>query len=173
MKSDYIVVIFVLILAGIIFFMRTEIFPTADFSVDSTSEVESGIKEKTLIGPHVNINGVNIKVELATTSTQVQKGLSGRLVLEKDSGMLFIFPKPHLYKFWMPDMHFPVDIIWINEGRVVDIDREISNIFDPALPIFYTPSSPSQYVLEVNAGYSTAKNIEVGSPITFNGVESR
>ena len=117
--------------------------------------------------PYVEINGVEIPVEVVKTQAEVEKGLSGRASLDSKSGMLFIFSKPDYYRFWMPDMNFPIDIIWIREDRIVGISPDVSNEFDPANPKFYTPPRPADRVLEVNAGFAQKKNIRVGNPFTF------
>lgn len=121
--------------------------------------------------PTVQIGATKIPVELATTNAARQKGLSGRNSFAADRGMLFIFDHPDLYRFWMPDMHFPLDMIWIQNGKVVDISENVSNAFDPAHPRFYTPSSPAQYVLEVNAGFAKKHAIKIGDTIRFNLTE--
>ncbi|MDP3965468.1 MAG: DUF192 domain-containing protein [bacterium] len=121
-----------------------------------------------IVGPSVTIGQTVIAVELATTTEAVQKGLSGRASLGSQSGMLFIFSKPDIYRFWMPDMHFPLDIIWVNDGTVVDISENVSNEFDPRAPRFYAPSKPVRYVLEVNAGFAADKNIQIGDPVVFS-----
>ena len=59
-------------------------------------------------------------------------------------------------------MHFPIDIIWINSGYVVDITADVPNDFDPHNPKFYAPKTPVQYVLEVNAGFARTQNINIG-----------
>jgi len=115
----------------------------------------------------VKIGDVEIDAELATTSAARQKGLSGRLSLGADEGMLFVFPDPHTPRFWMPDMHFPLDIIWINNGAVVDIDEFVTNEFDPKNPKYYTPSEPIIFVLEVNAGFVQKNGIAVGDPFSL------
>lgn len=120
---------------------------------------------------YVQINNVKIPVEIARTEAETQRGLSGRESLDTDKGMLFIFPKPDYYRFWMPDMNFPIDIIWINENRVVGISQNISNEFDSKNPKFYAPPQPVDRVLEVNAGFAQKENIKVGDP--FNFVQGR
>ena len=85
--------------------------------------------------------------------------------------MLFVFQMPAIYRFWMPDMHFPLDMIWINNGKVVDISANVTTTFDAANPTFYTPKSPAKDVLEVNAGYSAAHGIEPGDSVTFENIE--
>ena len=61
----------------------------------------------------VTINGKDIKVELALTQSQREKGLSGRNYLDKNSGMLFVFPQAGNHSFWMKDTLIPLDIIWL------------------------------------------------------------
>lgn len=116
----------------------------------------------------VRIGSVEIPVEVARTPAEAQKGLSGRASLDTRGGMLFIFPIAAKHSFWMPDMHFPIDIIWINDGMVVDVSENVSNEFDPNSPIFYTPSVPAQYVLEVNAGFALSRGIKIGDPVMFS-----
>ena len=134
----------------------------------SNAAAVEAVKLKT---PYVEINGVNINVELAQTETGVQKGLSGRESLAADKGMLFIFNKPDYYRFWMPNMNFPIDIIWISQNTIVGIHKNVSNQFDPANPKFYTPPRPVDRVLEVNAGFAQKNNLKVGNP--FNFVQGR
>lgn len=117
--------------------------------------------------PQVRIGNAAVTVELARTSEEVQRGLSGRMSLPESSGLLFIFGAPDRYRFWMPDMYFPIDIIWINGGKVVDISADVSNEFDPLKPKFYSPREPAQYVLEVNAGFAARHGIRIGDEVHF------
>ncbi len=117
--------------------------------------------------PYVRINLVEIPVELANSIISRMKGLSGRPSLGAKSGMLFIFDKPGIYGFWMPFMKFPIDIIWINDGEVIDISANIPNDFNPINPRVYKPSQPAQYVLEVNAGFSEKENIKIGDEVSL------
>lgn len=129
------------------------------------------INSKPTNAPMVLIGENKIYVDLAKTTSEVSKGLSGRPTLAEDHGMLFIFSKASRYRFWMPDMNFPLDIIWINEGRIVDISKNASNVFDIKNPVYYRPSSPAQYVLEVNANFCDKNNIKIGDVITFENIE--
>lgn len=121
--------------------------------------------------PYVQINNVKIPVEVAQTPAEVEKGLSGRASLDAASGILFIFPKPDYYRFWMPDMNFPIDIIWIREDRIVGISPDISNEFNPANPKFHTSPRPADRVLEANAGFAQNKNIKVNDTVIFNNAD--
>ena len=135
---------------------------------DAPLPVPEPIPPKTQRGPLVTIGSAVVSAELAKTDSEVQKGLSGRVSLDADKGMLFLFSKPDIYRFWMPDMHFPLDMIWINSGRVIDISADVSDDFDPLHPHFYTPRTPARYVLEVNAGFAARHNIKIGDVATFS-----
>lgn len=124
------------------------------------------------VTPSVQINNTKIFVEIATSSVAIQKGLSGRPALDRNRGMIFIFDRPDYYRFWMPDMRFPIDIIWINgEEIVVGITKNILPETNMAKPRFYTPKEPARYILEVNAGFADDKNIKIGDKAVFNKVE--
>jgi uncharacterized membrane protein (UPF0127 family) len=120
--------------------------------------------------PVLHIGSINIPVEIAKTEAAREKGLSSRPSLDKNKGMLFIFSKSDFHQFWMRDMNFPIDIIWINDGKVVGITPNVSNDFDSVGPQVYSPPQPAQYVLEVNAGFSAEKNIEIGDFVTFGDI---
>ncbi len=113
----------------------------------------------------VQIGGKAISVELVTTQAEQNKGLGGRTGLSADTGMLFIFDHPDRYAFWMKDMNFPIDIIWISEDlHVIYIKKDAK----PELyPETYGPSMNAKYVLEVPSGFSDANNVKEGDSILF------
>lgn len=123
------------------------------------------LKPNTVPAQNLRIAQLDIPVEIATTLEEQGRGLSGRASLPASNGLLFTFPRPDYYQFWMPDMNFPIDIIWINNNAVVDITADASNVFNPKKPIFYTPNFPAQYVLEVNSGFAKRNNINIGDPV--------
>src|SRR3989344_2951783 len=122
-------------------------------------------------GSYVKIGQIKIPVEVAETEAQVQKGLSGRKFLDQKSGLFFVFAKPDFYRFWMPDMNFPIDIIWIADKKVVGVEENVTNDFNPAHPKFYIPPQPVRQVLEVNAGFARNKKIRAGDPVIFKNMK--
>ena len=79
--------------------------------------------------------------------------------------MLFVFDKPDTYGFWMKDMHFSIDMIWLDENfRVVTV---ASDVPANSYPKTYHPTDKSLYVLETNAGYAEKNNIKVGDILDF------
>jgi len=104
-------------------------------------------------------------VELADTPKLRTQGLSGRKQLNQNSGLLFLFEKSAIYSFWMKDMNFPLDIIWINEDNlVVHIEK---NLKPETFPNIFSPKSEALFVLEVNAGLVDQYKIKLGSKVKF------
>ena len=110
----------------------------------------------------VKIGEISISVEIADTDIERAKGLSNRESLNEQEGMLFIFPKESLHKFWMKDMHFSLDIVWINEGRVVDITHNVPPQKEKDNLAIYQPKEKIRYVLEVNSGFAKQNKIDIG-----------
>ena len=97
----------------------------------------------------VRIRDATIRSEVADTPEVRRQGLSGRATLGRDAGMLFLFERPGIYPFWMPDMHFDLDLVWIRQDRVVGITRDVSRR-DPLRE--HPPPLPVDRVLEVVSG---------------------
>lgn len=113
----------------------------------------------------VVINHRVINVEVADNTVLQQKGLSGHKKLLPNEGMFFVFTKVGEQDFWMKDMTFPLDIIWIDENlKVVHIEKSL----DPkTYPKIYFSSTPALYVLEIMAGQSDVLKIATGTTVTF------
>lgn len=115
----------------------------------------------------IYINNLDLSVETAKTQAEIQQGLSGRGTIGSD-GMLFYIAPPQMVTFWMKEMLFPIDIIWILDGRITGIERTISSPVDQttALPT-YSPLSTVSHVLEVSAGLASEYGIAVGDAVTI------
>lgn len=112
----------------------------------------------------------------AYTTAQQEKGLMNATVTNSTI-MLFGFPKPGLYSFWMKDTYSPLDIIWVNysalqdSGTVVYIVNAIpcaSYSANQSDCTIYTPASDANYVIEARSGFANASGIHVGSNLAFN-----
>ena len=106
-------------------------------------------------------------VMLAQTFTEQEQGLSGKAALREDEGMLFLFDDTKVKKFWMKDMLFPIDIIWISP------DWTINWWADNAMPesypkIFASPEDQkTQYVLELPSGTAMRQHFTQGEHVAF------
>lgn len=118
--------------------------------------------------PHISqveIAGKTLNVELADTDIKRELGLSGHAPLAENQGMLFIFEKSGIYPFWMKDMLFPIDIIWISDDfQVVYIEK---NAQPSSYPKTFGPNENAKYVLEINAGFSEKNNLKIGDELKF------
>lgn len=115
----------------------------------------------------VKVGETILTVEVADTDLARRQGLSDRENLPNGHGMLFMFPKPGVYGFWMKDMKFPLDFIWIKDGVVT---RVVANVPAPTpeapQPVTLQPNSEVDGVIEVPAGWSLQNGIIVGMRVS-------
>ncbi len=143
-----------------IFVASTLFFVSSSFTKDKIRTV--GVKHQGVI----TLPEAKIDVEIAKTKEEVERGLSGRLSMGEKEGVLFIFPAMGQYSFWMKDMNFPIDIIWISdEGRVVHIKENITP--DSYPKITYKNDAFAKYVLEMNAGSASKYGLYLGTSLTL------
>ncbi len=110
-----------------------------------------------------------LSVQVATTSSEQQQGLSRIQHIQPDEGMLFPYSPAAEPVFWMKDMVFPIDIIWIRDGHVVGISKDAQppqkKQADTLLARYPSPGKVTA-VLEVQSGWATAHAIHPGSIVT-------
>lgn len=129
-----------------------------------------------LNGPYskkeITVGETKTKVEIADTLDKREKGLSGRVRLAENEGLLFIFDQKGVYPtFWMKGMLMPIDIIWIKDLKIAKIDKSVPApkpaTADKSLTLYY-PDSPIDYVLEVNSGFSDKNNLKAGDTVKID-----
>ena len=123
----------------------------------------------------IKVGDKEILVEVADTDAKRQKGLADRKTLGDSEGIFFIFTRKDFQPaFWMKGMLMPIDIIWINDSKIAQIDANIQppteGTPDKDLPLII-PKNPIDYVLEVNTGFSERNKLEVGTPIDLTNIE--
>ncbi|MFQ5974743.1 MAG: DUF192 domain-containing protein [Candidatus Hydrothermarchaeales archaeon] len=90
-----------------------------------------------------------------------------REALRQDEEMFFVFDHEDTHAFWMKNVNFPLDIIWLDSSfKVVHIERDVPPR-DSETCVTYTPSKPARYVLETRAGFSINSRINVGDEMTL------
>ncbi len=119
----------------------------------------------------VHIGAYVVHAEVATTPAARSKGLGGRESMADDAGMLFVFPNARQATFWMKDMRFPLDFVWISADKhVEEVTQNVAapapGTKDPDLTL-YKAAEAVQYVVELNAGVVEASGIRVGDAVTF------
>ena len=136
---------------------------TGAYTATSTAPEAPTVVLKTR--PTAMLGGQTVQLDIADTPEKRQKGLSGRSGLAEDEGMLFIFPENGLHSFWMKDMLFSIDILWLNsEGEVVHL---VENASPSSYPASFSPENPALFVLELSAGASARLGVEVGDTVTL------
>lgn len=109
----------------------------------------------------IKIKNTTIKADVVDTLEAQIQGLSGREKLEKNEGMLFVYADKEVRTFWMKDMLFPIDIIWIANNKIVDISENLP-IPENGYIKRATPKEKINYVLEVNAGFALDNDLKIG-----------
>ncbi len=120
----------------------------------------------------VKIGSAVFTVEVASTMAEQARGLSFRPSLAEDQGMFFMFGSPKIQNFWMKDMNFPIDIIWISGDKVVGFAEHAFP--QPGVPLWslkiYSSPDGTDRVLEVRAGTVARDNIKVGDTVETQGL---
>ncbi len=113
----------------------------------------------------ITIGGKKLNIDIADEPHEQARGLSGRKSMTENEGMLFVFPQPLVPAFWMKEMNFSLDLIWIDaSGKIIGIEKNVS---PDTYPKTFSPPSPIKYVLEVNAGWSDRNDIRIGDLVSF------
>lgn len=137
---------------------------------DQSSKISVPFTSPDVEYKQVQINGKNIKAEIADNQSKRNKGLGGRDSLAADEGMLFVYPDPSKYPFWMKGLKFPLDFIWIKDDKVVDIIKNApppeAGAKDEDLPL-YLPKEPVNKILEINAGMVDKLGINIGDNVVI------
>ncbi len=158
-KTNSVSTIFILIvgIVGLIIFAN-QTFKTRDFNSFSDYISKNDLLE--IKTP----NGI-IQAEVSTSSSALELGLSDRSSLGQDKGMLFVFAKEDKQGFWMKDMRFALDIIWLDKNKkVITIEKALS---PSTYPNVYFPNEKAKYVLEINAYAVDKYKIATGTTLTF------
>lgn len=128
----------------------------------------SAIEKVVRSGKEITLPQGKVYAEVADTPASRTLGLSGRKGLAKDEGLLFVFEHPGKYGFWMKDMLFSIDIIWINEeGIVVHVERNATpeSYFNNDPPQTFVNTPDAKYVLELAAGQADAFGLYLGTKV--------
>jgi hypothetical protein len=121
-------------------------------------------------------NGEKVKIlDVLKTNEERARGLSGRTALGADEGMYFSFPEEDSYGFWMKDMNFPIDILWVSKGTLVGFAENAApqpGVPDSSLTV-YTPPQAIGGVLEMTAGAKQRYNLNVGDKIQIRIISKK
>jgi uncharacterized membrane protein (UPF0127 family) len=111
----------------------------------------------------VTVGPVKVKAEAVATPEKLYRGLGYRQELPDGRGMLFFLPATAVQNFCMRGMAFPLDILWIVDGKVVGMEAKVA----PTFPGTLRSPRPVNYVLEVPGGFAERYGIKVGDPVSW------
>lgn len=109
----------------------------------------------------IYLGNVIVKAEVVSSKEKIEAGLSGRSNLSEGRGMFFVMPQEDFQRFWMKGMQFPIDIIWIENDRVIGCEEWIL----PEDQRIFTSPGKVGFVLEVSAGFCEKNQVQVNDII--------
>ncbi|MEK7546266.1 MAG: DUF192 domain-containing protein [Patescibacteria group bacterium] len=133
--------------------------------------IKEAVELRNPVMMEATLRGRVFTIEIADTVAKRDLGLGERESLPDDHGMYFPFDAERRWVFWMKGMRFPIDIIWIRDGKVVDIDHSVPP--PKTLPLdTFSPIEPADAVLEVNAGVAQEIGLEPGDDVVLRVPEN-
>ena len=173
MNTQLKILLYILLVVGLLYYVQNR-YQIFEISFDNTKEVKkeeinnNGSKEQSIEILNSEGKRIHINVEVADTPALRSQGLSGRGSIGDYQGMLFVFDEKGSYSFWMKDMNFPIDLIYIDEAYyIVDIIENKQPCTQQECKSF-VPSVPFKYVLEVKGEFCDINNVNIGNAVIFD-----
>ena len=119
----------------------------------------------------ININfpgGGVLKAEVADTPEKLLFGLAFRPSLPENEAMLYIFGESGPHRVWTKEFQFPVDVIWVDESKiVVHLEKDVLPCSENPCTWYGPPPNDARYILETNAGFIDREKVVVGNQLKF------
>lgn len=113
----------------------------------------------------VSAGNSKVNAEIVESGEDKVRGLSGRNCLNPEGGMLFQYYLSGDYCFWMKEMRFSIDMIWLDdEKKIVTVKESVS---PDTYPQSFCPDAPVRYVLEVPADFTDRADWGVGTVLSW------
>lgn len=120
-------------------------------------------------------SGKEIQLEIAVTPQEQMRGLSHRQVddFPKNRGMLFYYDTPGMRQFWMPDTHFDLAIIFLDQDfRIIAFENPVPHHPSREEPVPRTQHYWAHHVLEIRSDSKAVQELQIGLPLKVKGLES-
>ncbi len=118
-------------------------------------------------------DGTAVSVAIADTEPVRQRGLMFRTQMAPNEGMVFVFPQPGFYPFWMKNTLIPLDMLWLDAGgRIVSIAASVPPCKEDPCPS-YSPSGNASYVVEVVSGFARQHGLKAGDVVKLEGIPGK
>ena len=113
-------------------------------------------------------NGAFLKSEVADTPEKLLFGLAFRPSLPENEAMLYIFGESGPHRVWTKEFQFPVDVIWIDESKmIVHVEKDVPPCSENPCPWYGPHEKDARYVLEANAGFIDREKVAVDNQVKF------
>lgn len=177
MKNYKWVVVFVIfIFLAVAFFLKTaniNLVKNYQPVLSSDDKKDNSLADDADIAPQVLIGEQVFSAEVAIDPAVQKKGLSGRESLPANNAMLFVYPSKKILTFWMLDMRFDIDLLWINDDKIVGIEKNMPapapGTEDKDL-LLYSSQEPVNMVLELNSGLVDKYGIKIGDKVVYKNI---
>lgn len=117
----------------------------------------------------ITLKDTELNVLVANTPKHMNQGLGGREFFGEHDAMLFLFGYKYKHSIVMRDMNFPIDIVWFDDGVVVDMAPSVKpefGVLEKDLMV-YRPRLEANAVLELPAGWVERHDLRIGDKITL------
>ncbi len=130
----------------------------------------SGIYQADAATPQVCHSGDCVDLEVVSKQEDLERGLMYRTSLGENKGMLFVFSFDARHSFWMKNMKFSLDLVWLDtKPEIAFIAPNVPVCLKDACPV-YAPDKEARYVLELNSGFCTTHGWQVGDKLDLKGL---
>lgn len=116
------------------------------------------------------MGGETIELEVAQTPQQQALGLMYRKSLADNRGMLFPFEEARIAQFWMKNCLIPLDMIFLKEGKIVEIVANAPPCQSNPCPV-YGPLIPVDRVIELREGRAAQLGLKVRDSVLIQPVK--
>lgn len=149
--------------------MRSMVLAFSLLAYAATAQAQWALKR----GEATFADKTRVVIEIADTDDTRQRGLMFRKTLAPTEGMIFVFPMPGDYPFWMKNTLIPLDMLWLDaQARIVAIAHSVPPCKADPCPTFPppNPTGPATYVVELVSGFAKAHNLKVGETVALKDV---
>ena len=118
-------------------------------------------------------------LEIAADTHSIENGLMGRVSIDNDGGMIFVFAEPRMAFFWMKDCLVDIDIIFLDTSGYVIALHEMKkepprNASEESEPVYeqrlkrYESLRPVHLAIELQAGMIEKLGIQPRGKLDLN-----
>ena len=160
----FLVLVFAVAMSGFFFYLKKGV----GGNIGSNSVLRPKLQFHDNIRLKAVIGGAALDTEVAKSDAKRNIGLGGRSSLSKDQCMLFVFNGYGKYAIWNKDMLFPIDVLWIKDGKIIDIYEDMAATSADSKNIIVAPKQDANFVLEANVGFVKEHGIKIGDKVVFS-----